>query len=266
MGHAARIQPLGDLPELAWLTLKREMMEGAHGLGHRRGVGLAVLVGEDGDQPPVARIEIEMALVGVVEIGLIEDEGHAEHALPEVDRGLAIGAVERDVMHALHLDLRRGRRLRVIHRRRGGVAVVFIDGLLAHRERAGEGDLDLPVGMGAKEFQVPHLHRARAADRADYARHRYGLARARHDLAVVVEVEPVQRRGEAVGVALAPDLAIGQDVEPRLLLLANGDTGGVVLRLLQDSGSGMRQSSLARVRGGNCPFSFSRSMSQSGWQ
>jgi hypothetical protein len=82
---------------------------------------------------------------------------------------------------------------------------------------------------------------------------------------VVVEVEPVQRRGEAVGIALAPDLAVGQDVEPRLLLLADGDAGGVVLRLFRN-GSGMRQSSFARVRGGNWPFSFSRSISQSGWQ
>jgi hypothetical protein len=40
MGHAARIQPLGDLPELAWLTLKREVMERAHGLGHGDGSGL----------------------------------------------------------------------------------------------------------------------------------------------------------------------------------------------------------------------------------
>jgi hypothetical protein len=69
------------------------------------GRACAFLVGEDGDQPPVAGIEIEMPLVRIVEIGLIEDEGHAQHALPEIDRGLAIGAVERDVMHALHLDL-----------------------------------------------------------------------------------------------------------------------------------------------------------------
>jgi hypothetical protein len=80
-------------------------MERARRLRHRRGVGLAVLVGEDGDQPPVARIEIEMPLVGVVEIGLIEDEGHAEHALPEVDGGLAIRPDDGDVVHALRLDL-----------------------------------------------------------------------------------------------------------------------------------------------------------------
>ena len=57
------------------------------------------------DQPPVARIEIEMAFGGLVEVGLLEDEGHAEHAFPEVDRGPAVRADERDVVHALGLKL-----------------------------------------------------------------------------------------------------------------------------------------------------------------
>ena len=78
----------------------------AAGVGGRAAVqGLAVFVAEHGDQPPVARIEIEMALGGVVEVGLLEDEGHAEHALPEVDRGSAIGADQRDVMQTLRLKL-----------------------------------------------------------------------------------------------------------------------------------------------------------------
>ena len=74
-------------------------------VGVRSGAGFLALVGEDGDQPAVARIEIEMALRGLVEIGLLEDEGHAEHALPEIDRGLAVGADQRDVMDALRLQL-----------------------------------------------------------------------------------------------------------------------------------------------------------------
>ena len=47
--------------------------------------GLSVLAGEDSDEPPVAGIEIDVAFAGVVEIGLLEDEGHAENALPEID-------------------------------------------------------------------------------------------------------------------------------------------------------------------------------------
>ena len=61
-------------------------------------IGLAILAGEDRDEPPVTRIEVEMALRRVVEVGLLEDEGHAEHAFPEVDRGLPVGPDERDVV------------------------------------------------------------------------------------------------------------------------------------------------------------------------
>jgi hypothetical protein len=46
-----------------------------------------------------------MALRLVVEVRLLEDERHPEHALPEVDRGPAVGADERDVVHALRLEL-----------------------------------------------------------------------------------------------------------------------------------------------------------------
>src|SRR4026207_1396989 len=73
----------------------------------RRGLllGRALLVGEDSDKAPVPGIEVEVALGGVVEIRLLEDERHPEHALPEVDRRLAVRAVDRDVMDALRLDL-----------------------------------------------------------------------------------------------------------------------------------------------------------------
>jgi hypothetical protein len=73
--------------------------------GVRRGssrVRLALLIGEDRDQAPVARVEVEVALRGVVEVGLLEDEGHSEHALPEVDRRLAVGAHDRDVVASWH--------------------------------------------------------------------------------------------------------------------------------------------------------------------
>ena len=66
---------------------------------------LALLVREDRDQAPVPRIEVEMALPRVVEVRLLEDERHAEHALPEVERRLAVRAVDRDVVDALDLDL-----------------------------------------------------------------------------------------------------------------------------------------------------------------
>lgn len=69
------------------------------------GVGLAVLVGEDGNQPAIARVKIEVAFACPVEIRLLEDEGHAEKPLPEIDRRLSVGADERDVMNPLRLQL-----------------------------------------------------------------------------------------------------------------------------------------------------------------
>ena len=44
----------------------------------------------------------------------------------------------------------------------------------------------------------------------------------------------VQREGETVGVALAADLAVGDDVDPGPFHVADGDDGRVVLRLLEE--------------------------------
>jgi hypothetical protein len=88
---------------------EREVVDRA-GVGRSaRRIGPARLVGEYRDQAPVAWIEVEMALRRLVQVRLLEHEGHAEHALPELDRGLAIGANQRDVMNAL--------RLQFVHRR-----------------------------------------------------------------------------------------------------------------------------------------------------
>src|SRR3954449_121309 len=73
-----------------------------------RGVRHALLVGEDGDQPAVAGVEVEVALARVVEVRLLEDERHAEHALPEADRRLPVGSDDRDVVDTLALQLAHG--------------------------------------------------------------------------------------------------------------------------------------------------------------
>ncbi|HTR11714.1 MAG TPA: hypothetical protein VMI72_00315 [Roseiarcus sp.] len=44
-------------------------------------------------------------------------------------------------------------------------------------------------------------------------------------------VDALERGREAVRIALAADFAVGDDVEPGLLLQLDGDDGGVVLRL-----------------------------------
>jgi hypothetical protein len=52
----------------------------------------------------------------------------------------------------------------------------------------------------------------------------------------VVDVDPVERGREPVGVALAADLAVGDDVEAGVLLRADRQQGGVRLRLLEEFG------------------------------
>jgi len=84
--------------------VERDVLQVADPARMRRRVVLAGLVREHGDQPAVARVEVEVVLVRVPEIRLLEQESHAEQALPEVDRALAGRAHDRDVMHPLHLD------------------------------------------------------------------------------------------------------------------------------------------------------------------
>jgi hypothetical protein len=64
------------------------------------------------------------------------------------------------------------------------------------------------IGIGAKELHVAHLHRMEALDRSHHARHRVGMAAAVQCGARSVDIYAIERRGEAVGVALAPHLAV----------------------------------------------------------
>ena len=134
------------------------------------------------------------------------------------------------------------------HRQGGGIAIVIVLRLLAHGERTGHGDLGHPVGVPLHELDIAHLHRVLAADVADHARHRHRFPRTIQRGAVVVHVDAVQRRGEAVGIAFAPHLAVGDDVEPGFFLLLDGDDGGIVPRLLQQFGLHLPQFHGARAR------------------
>ena len=111
----------------------------------------------------------------------------------------------------------------IVERQRRLVAVVVVLALLRHGEGARHRHLDLAVGVGAQEFDVAHLDRMPAPDLADDARHDGEAAGAVRRLAGIVEVDAVERGGEAVGIALAPLLAVGDDVEAGALLVADGD-------------------------------------------
>ena len=101
----ALVQPLDDLRPGRLRDVDGEVVDAARVGRGPLGRALAILLGEDRDQPAVARIEVEVALVGVVEVRLLEDEGHPEQALPEVDRRLPVGPDEGDVVDALGLEL-----------------------------------------------------------------------------------------------------------------------------------------------------------------
>jgi hypothetical protein len=69
------VQSLDRLPEGRLRERERDVVDAADVRRSSGRVGLALLVGEDGDEAPVSRIEVEMALGLVVEVGLLEDEG-----------------------------------------------------------------------------------------------------------------------------------------------------------------------------------------------
>ena len=81
---------------------------------------------------------------------------------------------------------------------------------------------------------VPDLNRLPAPDFADHPRYDLNLARrARWDLRRIVAVHAVECGRKAVGIAFAPYLAIGHDIDAGALLVADRQDGGVVLSLLE---------------------------------
>ena len=114
------------------------------------------------------------------------------------------------------------------------VLVEIVLRLLRHGEGAGHRDLDRAVGVGAQELHVAHFDRMLAPDLADDARHRIGMAGAVERGAGIVDVDAFERGGEAVGVALAAHLAVGDDVEAGALLVADREQRRVVLRLRRE--------------------------------
>lgn len=83
------------------------------------------------------------------------------------------------------------------------------------------------------------------------------------DISRIIEIHAVERRRKPVRVAFAPNFAIGDDVEARPFLIAYGQNGRVVLRLLEPFG-GDAPKFPARTRGGIRSLSIRRSISQSG--
>ena len=108
-----------------------------------------------------------------------------------------------------------------------------------------------PLGPRAQEPQVVDLDRPDATDAADHARDGVRPARAARHHRRVVDVEALQRGREAVRVALAPDLAVGDDVEPGAFLGRAIASAVASSCACARSASGTRHSSRARTRGGS---------------
>ncbi len=113
------------------------------------------------------------------------------------------------------------------------VFVELVHRLLGHGERTGHGDLDLPVRVSPQELDIAHLYRVLSPDLALDARDQNLMPAAAGDLAGIIQVEPFERRREAVGIALASHFAVGEDVQAGALLVADREQRGVILGLFQ---------------------------------
>ena len=166
-----------------------------------------------------------------------------ERAVDRLERVLARRLGPRLQVRLVDLDDVRSGRLEVVQLLVDGLGVrerevprlgvVVVLGLLRHRERPRDGDLDPPVGDRAQQLDVADLHRARPADRPHHARDRVRVARAVERDARVVEVDAVEGRRKAVRVALPPHLPVGDDVDARELHVLHGEPRRVVLRFLE---------------------------------
>src|SRR5690242_17465068 len=63
---------------------------------------------EHSEQASVAGVEVEVILIRLAQVGLLEEERHAQHALPEINRTLLRGSNDGDVVDALYLSLLHG--------------------------------------------------------------------------------------------------------------------------------------------------------------
>src|SRR5207302_4849944 len=94
--------------------------------------------------------------------------------------------------------------------------------------------LDRLVRVCAQELDVADLDGMFAADGSHDTRHDVDAAAATWTVARVVEIDAVEGSREAVAVAFAADLAVGNDVDAGPLHVADGDPGGVILGLFEE--------------------------------
>src|SRR5262249_52235253 len=105
------------------------------------------------------------------------------------------------------------------------------------------------AGVPAQKLRVADLDRVPTPDRPDHARHDCEAASAVRRLAGVVEIDAVERGGEAIGIAFAALLAVSDNVKTGALLVADGEQRGIILRLFEMLGRDPPQLARAYPRG-----------------
>ncbi len=102
--------------------------------------------------------------------------------------------------------------------------------LLSHRERPRYGDLDLPCRVRPEKPHIADGDRVPAPDLSDDPRNGIGMAGSVERRAGIVDIDAIERGRKPVGVALAANFTVGDNVEPGILLSADRQQRGIVLR------------------------------------
>ena len=116
-------------------------------------------------------------------------------------------------------------------RERLPAAIVRVVQRVDHRHRTGQRVFDAPLRLRAEERRIVDVDRMAARDGTRDDGHVRVVAVADPDRALVLEidaVEPLDERGDEVAARL---LAVGQDVDPSLFLIEDGEPDRVALRL-----------------------------------
>src|ERR1700719_3334966 len=109
------------------------------------------------------------------------------------------------------------------------IVIKIVLTLRRHGERSGDRHLDFARGIGAQKLHIADLYRMAASDPPYDARHNGKAAGTIGRLSRVVEIDSIERGGKTIGVALPTLLTVADNVDPGALLIANGETGGIVL-------------------------------------
>jgi len=105
--------------------------------------------------------------------------------------------------------------------------------LLRQSKGTGHSSLDGSIGIFSQKLQVTDLHRANPAYGTHHPRHLDGIAGAPNYLPRPIRVDPIKRRGKPVGVTLAADLAVGNNIQTAALHIPDCQEGGIILSGLQ---------------------------------